>query len=78
MVAVTFGKFLLISVLIREKKFVIAGIEGALPIVPWHIGGPVIKGLGRGSKVLGIPTGIMNQTFLFLWYIQLEFFQYYM
>ncbi|CAN1854395.1 Bifunctional riboflavin kinase/FMN phosphatase [Linum perenne] len=32
-------------------------IEGTLPIEPWHIGGPVIKGYGRGSKVLGIPTG---------------------
>ena len=33
------------------------GIEGTLPIEPWYIGGPVIKGFGRGSKVLGIPTG---------------------
>ncbi|KAJ8504824.1 hypothetical protein OPV22_005710 [Ensete ventricosum] len=31
-------------------------IEGTLPIEPWYIGGPVIKGFGRGSKVLGIPT----------------------
>ncbi|XP_049936771.1 bifunctional riboflavin kinase/FMN phosphatase-like isoform X2 [Nymphaea colorata] len=31
-------------------------IEGTLPIGPWYIGGPVIKGYGRGSKVLGIPT----------------------
>ncbi|XP_021661042.2 bifunctional riboflavin kinase/FMN phosphatase isoform X2 [Hevea brasiliensis] len=31
-------------------------IEGTLPVEPWHIGGPVIKGFGRGSKVLGIPT----------------------
>ena len=31
-------------------------IEGTLPIDPWFIGGPVIKGFGRGSKVLGIPT----------------------
>ncbi|XP_027105161.2 bifunctional riboflavin kinase/FMN phosphatase [Coffea arabica] len=31
-------------------------VEGTLPINPWHIGGPVIKGFGRGSKVLGIPT----------------------
>lgn len=35
----------------------IAGVEGTLPIEPWYIGGPVIKGFGRGSKVLGIPTG---------------------
>ncbi|KAK3131427.1 hypothetical protein QOZ80_6AG0506320 [Eleusine coracana subsp. coracana] len=31
-------------------------IEGTLPIEPWFISGPVIKGFGRGSKVLGIPT----------------------
>ncbi|KAG0553031.1 hypothetical protein BDA96_01G560000 [Sorghum bicolor] len=31
-------------------------IEGTLQIEPWFIGGPVIKGFGRGSKVLGIPT----------------------
>ncbi|RWR80452.1 HAD hydrolase [Cinnamomum micranthum f. kanehirae] len=32
------------------------GIEGTLPIEPFFIGGLVIKGFGRGSKVLGIPT----------------------
>ncbi|KAG0613691.1 hypothetical protein M758_6G122300 [Ceratodon purpureus] len=31
-------------------------IGGALPMEPWYMGGPVIKGFGRGSKVLGIPT----------------------
>lgn len=31
-------------------------IEDTLSIEPWYIGGPVIKGFGRGSKVLGIPT----------------------
>ncbi|KDP20886.1 hypothetical protein JCGZ_21357 [Jatropha curcas] len=31
-------------------------IEDTLPVEPWHIGGPVIKGFGRGSKVLGVPT----------------------
>ncbi|KAJ8759176.1 hypothetical protein K2173_004183 [Erythroxylum novogranatense] len=35
-------------------------IEGTLPIEPWHIGGPVIKGYGRGSKVLGIPTANLS------------------
>lgn len=30
-----------------------------MPIDPWYIGGPVIKGFGRGSKVLGIPTGFL-------------------
>ncbi|XP_024537122.1 bifunctional riboflavin kinase/FMN phosphatase isoform X1 [Selaginella moellendorffii] len=31
-------------------------IANALPIEPWYISGPVIRGFGRGSKVLGIPT----------------------
>ncbi|KAG0503897.1 hypothetical protein HPP92_003969 [Vanilla planifolia] len=31
-------------------------VEDTLPIEPLYIGGPVIKGFGRGSKVLGIPT----------------------
>ncbi|OWM77529.1 bifunctional riboflavin kinase/FMN phosphatase-like [Punica granatum] len=35
-------------------------IEGTLPLEPWHIGGPVIKGFGRGSKVLGIPTANLS------------------
>lgn len=35
-------------------------IDGTLPIEPWHIGGPVIKGFGRGSKVLGIPTANLS------------------
>ncbi|KAM7254764.1 hypothetical protein ACFE04_020005 [Oxalis oulophora] len=33
-------------------------VEGTLVIDPWHIRGPVTKGYGRGSKVLGIPTGV--------------------
>uniref|UniRef100_A0A2P2M3U9 Uncharacterized protein MANES_16G020800 n=1 Tax=Rhizophora mucronata TaxID=61149 RepID=A0A2P2M3U9_RHIMU len=45
-------------------------IEGTLPIEPWHVGGPVIKGFGRGSKVLGIPTGIVNLSLIFSDYIQ--------
>ncbi|WVZ87996.1 hypothetical protein U9M48_034559 [Paspalum notatum var. saurae] len=50
---------------IRPEKWVchhlmIVWIEGTLPIEPWFIGGPVIKGFGRGSKVLGIPT-VLNQ-----------------
>ncbi|CAI6011594.1 unnamed protein product [Closterium sp. NIES-65] len=32
------------------------GLHRSLPIPPWYIKGPVIKGFGRGSKVLGIPT----------------------
>ena len=32
----------------------------ALPIPVWRLGGPVIKGFGRGSKLLGIPTGRMG------------------
>ncbi|KAL8554577.1 hypothetical protein ACS0TY_002680 [Phlomoides rotata] len=35
-------------------------IEGTLPIDPWFMGGPVIKGFGRGSKVLGIPTANLS------------------
>ncbi|KAE7995576.1 hypothetical protein FH972_000356 [Carpinus fangiana] len=35
-------------------------IEGTLSIEPWYIGGPVIKGFGRGSKVLGIPTANLS------------------
>lgn len=31
-------------------------VENTLAIEPWYIGGPVVKGFGRGSKVLGIPT----------------------
>ncbi|KAI4318706.1 hypothetical protein MLD38_032381 [Melastoma candidum] len=36
------------------------GVEDTLPIEPWHIGGPVIEGFGRGSKVLGIPTANLS------------------
>nr|DAD23048.1 TPA_asm: hypothetical protein HUJ06_024511 [Nelumbo nucifera] len=35
-------------------------VEGTLPVEPWYIGGPVIKGYGRGSKVLGIPTANLS------------------
>ncbi|KAL8541450.1 hypothetical protein ACS0TY_002644 [Phlomoides rotata] len=35
-------------------------IEGTLPIDPWFMDGPVIKGFGRGSKVLGIPTANLS------------------
>ncbi|CAA0835984.1 Bifunctional riboflavin kinase/FMN phosphatase [Striga hermonthica] len=35
-------------------------IESTLPIDPWHIGGPVVKGFGRGSKLLGIPTANLS------------------
>lgn len=35
-------------------------IEGTLPSEPWYIGGPVVKGFGRGSKVLGIPTANLS------------------
>ncbi|XP_078442242.1 riboflavin kinase/FMN hydrolase [Wolffia australiana] len=31
-------------------------VDLTLPIEPWFIKGPVTKGYGRGSKVLGIPT----------------------
>eukprot|EP00899_Mesostigma_viride_P009385 jgi/Mesvir1/18448/Mv14304-RA.2 len=35
-------------------------ICGALAIEPWRMRGPVVKGFGRGSKVLGIPTGALD------------------
>ncbi|KAB5557233.1 hypothetical protein DKX38_008142 [Salix brachista] len=35
-------------------------IDGTLPLEKWHIGGPVVKGFGRGSKVLGIPTANLS------------------
>ncbi|CAL5213438.1 unnamed protein product [Lathyrus oleraceus] len=35
-------------------------VKGTLPVDPWYIGGPVIKGFGRGSKVLGIPTANLS------------------
>ncbi|XP_047329254.1 bifunctional riboflavin kinase/FMN phosphatase-like [Impatiens glandulifera] len=35
-------------------------VEATLPLEPWHIYGPVIKGYGRGSKVLGIPTANLS------------------
>lgn len=35
-------------------------VERTLPVDPWYIGGPVIKGFGRGSKVLGIPTANLS------------------
>ncbi|KAF6167635.1 hypothetical protein GIB67_031218 [Kingdonia uniflora] len=38
-------------------------IESTLPIEPLYIGGPIIKGYGRGSKVLGIPTGTTPANF---------------
>ncbi|CAI5462035.1 unnamed protein product, partial [Closterium sp. Yama58-4] len=31
-------------------------VHESLPIDPWYMKGPVIKGYGRGSKILGIPT----------------------
>lgn len=35
-------------------------VEDTLPVEPWYIGGPVIKGFGRGSKVLGVPTANLS------------------
>lgn len=31
-------------------------LSSSLPLPPWYIHGPVVKGFGRGSKELGIPT----------------------
>ena len=36
-------------------------IHGIIPVIPpLHIGGRVVKGFGRGSKELGIPTGAVQ------------------
>eukprot|EP01018_Ginkgo_biloba_P004735 Gb_38742 [translate_table: standard] len=35
-------------------------IANVLPVEPWYIGGPVIKGFGCGSKILGIPTANLS------------------
>ncbi|GJR08275.1 bifunctional riboflavin kinase/FMN phosphatase-like protein [Tanacetum coccineum] len=35
-------------------------IDGTLPLEHWHIGGRVIKGYDRGSKVLAIPTANLS------------------
>ena len=36
-------------------------VHGVLPITVQRVKGPVIKGFGRGSKILGIPTGKHRQ-----------------
>ncbi|XP_065004002.1 bifunctional riboflavin kinase/FMN phosphatase-like isoform X2 [Musa acuminata AAA Group] len=36
------------------------GIEDTLPIEPCYFGGPVIRGFGRGLKILGIPTANLS------------------
>ncbi|XP_034219698.1 bifunctional riboflavin kinase/FMN phosphatase-like isoform X3 [Prunus dulcis] len=46
-------------------------IKDTLPLEPWHIGGPVVKGFGRGSKVLGIPTGVLLSAYPVRIFIQL-------
>ncbi|OWM85210.1 hypothetical protein CDL15_Pgr027997 [Punica granatum] len=51
-----------------------AGIEGTLPLEPWHIGGLVIKGFGRGSKVLGIPTVSIHISFSAFVCLMMEMF----
>ena len=33
-----------------------AGFGGVVPVVPWRVKGAVVRGFGRGSKTLGIPT----------------------
>jgi hypothetical protein len=41
-----------------EKRPLIVGPESPAPPYPIYLKGNVIKGYGRGSKELGIPTGI--------------------
>lgn len=57
-VSTMLSQFYMYQPFLTELLICIAGVEGTLPIKSWYIGGPVIKGLGRGSKVLGIPTGM--------------------
>ena len=39
------------------------GLDPVLPLdPPVRMGGPVVKGFGRGSKVLGIPTANLDVT----------------
>ncbi|CAK9858027.1 unnamed protein product [Sphagnum jensenii] len=39
-------------------------IGGVLPMGPLYMGGPVVMGFGRGSKLLGIPTANLATTAL--------------
>ena len=57
-VSTMLSQFYMYQPFLTELLICFAGLEGTLPIESWYIGGPVIKGLGRGSKVLGIPTGM--------------------
>jgi hypothetical protein len=41
-----------------EERPLVVGPEKPAPPYPIYLQGPVIKGFGRGSKELGIPTGI--------------------
>ena len=41
---------------------------GVVPLHPiWHLKGPVVRGFGRGSKDLGIPTANIETIALQVW-----------
>jgi len=42
----------------HKDRPLITGPDSPAPPFPIYLTGPVIKGFGRGSKDLGIPTGI--------------------
>ena len=43
-------------------------VSGVVPLHPaWRLKGPVVKGFGRGSRELGIPTANLEATALQVW-----------
>ena len=46
-----------------KERPTIVGPESPTSPYPIYLKGPVIKGFGRGSKELGIPTGISYPPF---------------
>ena len=40
-------------------------VQDTVPLEPpWHLAGTVVKGFGRGSKELGIPTANLDEASL--------------
>ena len=50
----------------RTERPSIVGADSPEQPYPIYLKGPVIKGFGRGSKELGIPTGNQNSFFFSL------------
>ena len=43
-------------------------VRGVVPLHPaWRLKGPVVKGFGRGSRELGIPTANLEAVALQVW-----------